>query len=99
MNPSTRPRVRPADAVHTRVFDGELVILDLRRGEYFALDTIGTRLWCGLEAGRSLHELAGEISGEYDVTADEVCADLVHLENELIARGLLVTDEPQPEHA
>jgi sulfur transfer complex TusBCD TusB component (DsrH family) len=86
-------RVRCADAVHARLFDNELVILDLAKGEYFALDDLGARLWSGLEAGRSVEQLAQEIVAEYDVTLDRALADLVALGDDLVARGLLVRDE------
>jgi sulfur transfer complex TusBCD TusB component (DsrH family) len=86
-------RVRCADAVHARLFDNELVILDLAKGEYFALDDLGARLWSGLEAGRTVEQLAQEIVDEYDVTLDRALTDLVALGDDLVARGLLVRDE------
>ena len=94
MAPSRRAgrRLRPSPSVHTRLFDGEMVILDMARGEYLALDRIGSRLWDALEAGRTLDDLAREIVDEYDVSLDQARADLEGLENELIARGLVIVD-------
>jgi hypothetical protein len=86
-------RVRCADAVHARMFDEELVILDLAKGEYFALDPVGAHLWSGLEAGRTLEQIAGEIAAEYDVTLDRALAELVALGDELVAQGLMVSTE------
>ena len=85
--------VRCADAVHARQFDEELVILDLARGEYFALDQIGARLWSGLEAGRPVAQIAREVAAEYDVSFDQALADLVALGDDLVARGLMVTGQ------
>jgi hypothetical protein len=87
-------RVRCADAVHARLFDEELVILDLAKGEYFALDKVGAHLWSGLEAGRTPEQIALEIVAEYDVTFDRALTELVALGDELVAHGLMVRTEP-----
>ena len=83
-------RVRIADAVHTRLFDDELVILDLTKGEYFALDQIGARLWIGLEAGRTIEQIAQEVVAEYDVGLERALTDLAVLGDKLVSQGLLV---------
>jgi hypothetical protein len=85
--------VRCAPAVHARLFDDELVILDLVQGEYFALDSVGARLWSGLEEGRLIGQIAREVAAEYDVAYDQALADLVALGDALVARGLMVADE------
>lgn len=74
------------------MFDGELVILDLEKGEYFTLDAIGSRLWGGLEGGKSVEEIAKEIVAEYDVTMEHALRDLNVLTGDLVARGLFVED-------
>ena len=90
-----RRRLVPSPSVHTRLFDSDLVILDLARGEYLALDAIGTILWQGLEAGRSLEDVADDIVDEYDVELEQVMADLEALAEDLVVRGLfVVADEP-----
>jgi hypothetical protein len=76
--------------VHTREFDGELVILDLERGEYLALDAIGRALWSGLEKGRTVEQVAADVVAEYDVTLERATADLDALARDLLARGLFV---------
>jgi hypothetical protein len=86
-------RLRCADAVHARLFDGELIVLDLAKGEYFALDQIGARFWTGLEEGRTVHQIAQEVVAEYDVSEVDALADLLTLGDELVARGLMVRDE------
>ena len=79
-------------SVHTRSFDGELVVLDLARGDYFALDEIGAKAWNAIVAGKSLESIAAEIAHEYDVPESRAAADLVALRNDLLSRGLLVED-------
>ena len=69
-------RLRPASAVHTRLFDGELVILDLEKGEYYAFDEIGTALWHNLETGKTLEQVSEEIVALYEVKREQVLVDL-----------------------
>lgn len=83
----TKLRIPPH--VHTREFDGELILLDLGTGQYFALDAVGGRLWSGVAAGRSVEEVAAELVLEYDVTADVLLNDLRALCNEWVASGLV----------
>jgi hypothetical protein len=90
---ASRPsRYRAADSVHTRTFDGELVILDLAHGEYFALDPIGSRLWVALEQGKSVEQVAADVVEEYDVSPETAAADLAALLDDLVRRGLLVVE-------
>ena len=90
---SATKRLRPAPSVHTRLFDGELVILDLERGEYLALDAIGSALWAGLEQGQTIAQVAEAIADEYDVSLETATADLHELAREFVARGLFVESD------
>ncbi len=81
-------RVRPTRAVHAREFDGEMVLLNLEKGEYFGLDELGARLWRGLEMGKSVSEIALQIAPDHDVEPDRLLTDLVALTDELVRRGL-----------
>ena len=85
-----RKPLRPAPTVQTRLFDGELVILDMARGEYLALDPIGSKLWAGIVAGRGIEEIALDIVAEYEVTLDQATEDLQGLADDLVAQGLMV---------
>ena len=83
-------RVRTREGVHVREFDGEMVLLDLERGEYFGLDALGCVAWKGLVSGESPQEIADRIGPEHDVDPEQLVADLVALADELVARGLAV---------
>ena len=87
-------QLRPAPSIHTRAFDGELVILDLAGGEYLSLDAIGSRLWRGLEAGRTVDDVARDVVSEYDVSLEQATRDLEALVEEFLQKGLFVSAEP-----
>jgi len=86
-------RVRSTRHVFAREFDGELVLLDLARGDYYGLDAIGARLWHGLVAGRTVADIAAEIAPDYDVEPEVLRRDLVALLVELGDKGLVEADE------
>ncbi len=86
----TYGKVRPGEDVHVREFDGELVLLDLRGGDYFGLDAVGKSLWVGLLEGLSVHEVALRLVEEYDVGIDVLEHDLRALYDKMLARGLIV---------
>jgi hypothetical protein len=83
-------RLRPAPDVHTRMFDDDLVIVDLTQGEYFALNEVGAALWTGLEQGRTIEQIADSLAVDHAVTAADALRDLTNLCKELEAKGLLV---------
>jgi hypothetical protein len=83
-------RVTIAAGVHARKLEGELVILDLAQGDYWALDEIGSRLWDGLTRGQSPTEVAEELRGRYAVEFATLLRDLIALADELVRRRLLI---------
>jgi len=80
--------LRAAKGVHVREFDGEMVLLDLERGEYFGLDAIGARVWRGLTEGETPSEIATRLAPEHDVSRETMESDFVALADELVRRGL-----------
>ncbi len=94
---STRPPVGPqarvaaAEHVRCRRFDDDVVLVDLHRGEYFALDAVGARMWELLVAGETPATVAGALAGEYDAAETEILRDCLRLTEELLGRGLVVT--------
>jgi hypothetical protein len=82
-------RVKPAKGVHVREFDGEMVLLDLERGEYYGLDEVGVRVWKGLVGGETPGEIATRLAPEHDVELDRMVQDFVTLVDDLVKRGLV----------
>jgi hypothetical protein len=76
--------------------EGEAVILHLADGIYYGLDGVGAFLWELLRQPRTLAELRDAVTAEFAVDAATAEQDLLHLVNELTARGLV---EPAPSAA
>jgi hypothetical protein len=75
--------------VYARPFGAETVLLEFGRGEYFALDEIGTAIWKHLQSGATLGATAAAIAGVYDVSEEKALADIVSLIGEMQARALV----------
>ncbi len=81
--------VRVMGSVYARPFGAETVLLEFGRGEYFALDEIGTMIWKQLEGGAKLGEIAREVAREYEVTEDKALTDIITLIDELRTKALV----------
>lgn len=84
------------EQVHSRLFQDELVVLDLASGEYYSLDAIGSRVWRELALGRPLREVVRLVGGEYDVDVARLTEDIRDFARELVRRGLMVEALPHP---
>jgi len=88
MDLSLRDSLRIRPDVVFRQLDDETVLLDLKSGTYFGLNTVGTRIWQLLGAQAKLSGILETLAGEYDTERDELERDLLALANELCERGL-----------
>ena len=78
--------------VMARTVGDETVILDLASGTYFGLDPVGARIWQLLGEGSTLAETCATMLEEYDVTLEQLQADVIRLASELAERKLIVKD-------
>jgi hypothetical protein len=68
---------------------GETVILDMPTGRYFALDTVGSRIWALLETPSTVEAVCRRVLEEYDVDPATCREDVSRLLNQLLEHGLL----------
>jgi len=83
--------VAPSNDVVWRNLQGESVLLDLKSGVYFGLDTVGTRIWTLLQANHNLQAVLQELLSEYDVGEEQCASDLVDLISAMAEKGLVDT--------
>lgn len=72
-----------------RHLQDELVVLELKRGVYFGLDPIGTRIWQLLREERSLQDVLTAVVEEYEVETAQGAEDLLDLVQRLGEQGLV----------
>jgi hypothetical protein len=77
-----------------REVQGESVLLQLDRGEYFGLDAVGTRIWQLIVEKGDLAEVERVMRFEYDVEPAVLSADLERLIEDLLAKDLIVVENP-----
>ena len=79
------------DAFASAVGD-ETVLLQVKRGVYYGLDAMGTRIWAGLNEGQSPTEICEQIAAEYSVPIETVETDARTFLQDLKANEILVAD-------
>lgn len=73
----------------------DVVILSLKEGVYYELNTVGARVWQLIEKPRSIKSIVDALQDEFDVGAEQCEADVLSLAESLIEEGLAqVVDGP-----
>jgi len=82
---------RPKPAPHTSFesIGGQTVIINLRTGVYFSLNTTGSFMWERLDGQTTLAEIAAALSDACDEEIGVTEPDVLALAAELQAEGLL----------
>jgi len=80
---------RNPELVSTDV-DGEKVMMSIENGEYFGLDSVGSRVWELIENPIRVEELVNLLIDEFDVSKEQCEDDTLEFLNELMAKKLLI---------
>jgi hypothetical protein len=67
----------------------ESVLLNIRTGHYFGLNSVGTRMWTVLTTATSLRAACETLQDEYEVEAPRLEQDVRQLVTQLAEAGLL----------
>ncbi len=71
--------------------EGEAVLLDMESSYYFSLNETGTRIWRGLEDGKTEDEIVDGLVQEFEVTRQEAEQTTRAFLDSLLSEGLLRT--------
>jgi Coenzyme PQQ synthesis protein D (PqqD) len=85
-------RIIAPDDVLVQMLDGEAVLLNLDTESYFGLDDVGARMWTLLTESDSIQAAYEGLLDEYDVTPEQLRADLIGLIDRLAEQGLIKLD-------
>jgi hypothetical protein len=94
--PESKQIVRVSPSTLFREVQGEAVLLQLDRGEYFGLDEVATRIWQLVVEKGDLAEVEAAMLQEFEVDRAVLSADLTRVVGELIAKGLLEIEHAPP---
>jgi hypothetical protein len=67
----------------------EAVILSLEDGMYYGVNTVGSRIWSEIQQPRTLQQLLGTLTDEFEVDPDECLRDLKAFLQQLADKGLV----------
>jgi hypothetical protein len=79
--------IRPT--VTSRQLDDELVLLDLKGGEYYTLNRSGAAVWRGIERGLDLGRIDAEVVATWPVSPEQRWRMILEVVDDLLARGLV----------
>jgi hypothetical protein len=85
----------PTEDVHYQNLADEAVLLNIRSGVYFGLDTVGTRIWNLLVQGNPLSAIVNALEQEFDVTRETLVRDVPEFVDILTAKELVRIDAPE----
>jgi len=89
-----RERLRPRDEeIAAKVIDGEAIIINLANGIYYSMDKVGGLIWDLLQVGYDLEEIVVAVTERYDVSREQVQADVQELVEELLRENLVSVSE------
>jgi len=85
-----------SDEVVTRKIEEELIIVPLNKGigdldaEMFSLNTTGAVIWEKLDGTKPLDVIISETAQDFDVSYDQIKADVIELVEKLLKTGFLI---------
>ncbi len=68
---------------------GRAVLLEVKRGAYYALDGVATSIWQGLANGKSVEEIVSDLEREYDVARTVLEKDVRAFLDDLFRTGMI----------
>ena len=82
--------LRPADDTTEASVGEETVLLQRKRGAYYGLDPMGTRVWALLKEGHRPLQICAAIAAEFEVEQEQVEEDVRRYLSDLEAHEIVV---------
>lgn len=70
--------------------DGEIGLMNIKTGKYYALNTIGSEIWRILEKPTSLNYLVTLKTSEYDIDKDTCIIEIKKFVEKLVGEGIVI---------
>lgn len=80
--------VASEDMVAAQV-DGDFVMLDIERGKYYGLATVGSRIWQLVATPRRVSEIVAAICSEFDVAEAECERDIKEFIRDCVEKSMI----------
>lgn len=73
--------------------DGEMCMLNISKGKYYGLNTVGTRIWQLIEKPISIEKIVSTLMSEYTVDFNTCREQVIHFLEELVDEEIIKTAE------
>lgn len=85
-------KITPHADVVWRLVEGEVVLLNVMSGQYYSLDTVGSRVWELIpNEGTAVGALCATLAQEFDAPLERIQQDVETLVGHLLAVDLITT--------
>lgn len=85
-------KVTPHPDVVWRLVEGEVVLLNVMSGQYYSLDTVGSRVWELIpQEGTALNAVCAALTAEFDAPLEKIQHDVETLMGHLLKVDLITT--------
>ena len=75
--------------IDTTDIDGDKVMMDLEKGQYFALNSVGSRIWEEIQSPVKISDVVDTLLYEYDVDRETCESSVIEFIEGLNNAGLL----------
>ena len=69
--------------------DGETIMMSIENGEYYGINSIGSRIWKLLETPQVASEICDTLLPDYDVTREQCAKDVLLFLNKMAEKGVI----------
>lgn len=73
--------------------DGVLILLNIKKSEYFSLDEIGSIVLSLIKEKKDFDYILEAITNEYNVSQDQIKDDIIIFCEKLVSDGILVKEK------
>jgi coenzyme PQQ synthesis protein D (PqqD) len=87
---SQRYKINAPHIVHEIFDDQEAAIINLKSGNYYSLDPVGTYIWAQLDSNVTIGELVEAVVSRYEGSLGEIVNEVTKLVDHLYAEELII---------
>ena len=90
MNHSLRYKINVPHIVHEIFEDQEAALINLKSGNYYSMDPVGTYIWAQLEPSATIGEIVEAVVSRYEGSLSEIINEINQFVDQLYAEELIV---------
>lgn len=75
--------------VMSSMIEDEVVVLNIKRGQYYSLNAVGAYIWQMLEQPQSVAYIIAQVTSQYNASPMQIEADVMALLTDFAQEGLI----------